>query len=180
MTDNIPTTKTTDNFLSSNIKDLSPESKESLLKMALESKIKLDEKIVLDELKNKEADIDFNRHIQALQSLEDRRIKGIDHVRTEINTASGHMKLDSKSSKCYVATATYQNAYHPNVVILRDYRDRFLTKTIKGRVFIKFYYATGRYLAFFPEHCKFIRVISKKALDSIVGKIIRKHYLSVK
>ena len=49
--DNLPVSKTTENFLSTNIKDLSPESKDALLKMALESKIKTEEKKFEDYLK---------------------------------------------------------------------------------------------------------------------------------
>lgn len=174
--DNLPVSKTTENFLSTNIKDLSPESKDALLKMALESKIKTEEKKFEDDLKNRNADYDFERHLQAVHAFDNRSSKGINHVRTDINTASGHMRMDSNSNKCYVATATYQNSYHPNVVILRDYRDRFLKKTPGGRAFINIYYTIGKYLAFFPEHFESIRNLSKKVLDRIVDSIVERHY----
>ena len=80
------------------------------------------------------------------------------------------------SGSCYVATATYQDVMHPNVVLLRDYRDRFLRKSVFGRLFIALYYTVGPYLAYFPENFTFIRRMSKNIIDSIVLKIREKYY----
>lgn len=81
-----------------------------------------------------------------------------------------------KKGGCYVATATYQNSFHPNVVLLRDYRDRILRKSVFGRVFIVLYYKFGPYLAYFPENFTFIRRLSKNIIDRIVLKIKAKYY----
>ena len=115
--------------------------------------------------------------MQAIRRLDAREGRGTSTVNSQIETPSGHMSIQSHSAKCYVATATYENQFHPNVVILRDYRDRFLRKTFWGRTFIKVYYAIGKYLAFFPEHFNFIRQVSKWLLDKIVERILIKHYL---
>ena len=90
-------------------------------------------------------------------------------VLTEVN------KFNS-SSKCFVATATYQNAMHPNVVLLRDYRDRFLRKSIFGRLFISAYYRIGPTLSYFPENYKVIRELSKRVIDKIVLMIKAMYY----
>ena len=92
------------------------------------------------------------------------------YVRTEVN------KFDGGNSKCFVATATYQDAMHPNVVLLRDYRDRVLKKSVIGRAFISFYYKAGPYLAYLPEHFLQIRSLSKWLIDKIVLAIKKKYY----
>ena len=84
--------------------------------------------------------------------------------------------FDKPDSKCFVATATYQDIMHPNVVLLRDYRDRFLRKSFFGRLFIALYYKVGPYLAYFPENSKCIRKMSKNIIDNIVLKIKSKYY----
>lgn len=48
---------------------------------------------------------------------------------------------------CFVATAACGSENHPIVVILRDFRDRFLLKWEIGRAFIEEYYTIGPHLA---------------------------------
>ena len=83
---------------------------------------------------------------------------------------------ENKSSGCYVATATYQDEFHPNVILLRDYRDRYLRNSLPGRLFIRFYYTFGPYAAYFPTHSKKIRTLSKQLIDAIVATIKKKYY----
>jgi len=52
-----------------------------------------------------------------------------------------------KSSQCFVATAVYEDANHPDLVTLRSYRDTTLRANLPGRVFIRVYYAIGPLLA---------------------------------
>jgi YVTN family beta-propeller protein len=42
---------------------------------------------------------------------------------------------------CFIATAAYGSLMEPHVVILRDFRDRYLRRSELGRLFIKTYYA---------------------------------------
>jgi len=77
----------------------------------------------------------------------------------------------SQSSSCYIATATYQDIFHPNVVLLRNFRDKRLCKSFPGRLFIKFYYTFGPYAAYFPERFSFVRKISRTIIDYICTKI---------
>ncbi|WP_369076058.1 CFI-box-CTERM domain-containing protein [Succiniclasticum sp.] len=76
----------------------------------------------------------------------------------------------------YVFTATYQDAMHPDVVLLRDFRDKFLRKSVFGRIFIAFYYKVGPYLAYLPDHYLWIRNLSKKVLALIVAGIKNRFY----
>jgi len=168
---------TEENSLVANIDQLSPETREALAKLVVEKKIETEAQMANDALKTQNANNDFDRHIAAVNSFSYGNRRGVDHVQTNIDTPAGHMKLDSHSSRCYVATATYENINHPNVIILRDYRDRYLRKSFFGRGFIIAYYSVGKYLAFFPKHFKLIRELSKKAIGKFVEHIIIKYYL---
>ena len=46
----------------------------------------------------------------------------------------------SNSGGCYIATMVYGDYEHPQVMVLREFRDNFLSKHLIGRSFIKFYY----------------------------------------
>ena len=86
---------------------------------------------------------------------------------------SAQFKQNQKTSSCYVATATYQDAYHPNVVLLREFRDKRLQKSLPGRMFIKFYYTVGPYAAYLPEHFPIVRKLSKTIIDFICTKLAK-------
>ena len=163
-------------FLSENIQNLSDSARDELVKFAMEERIKTNEQVKRDELKTVNANNNFDRHIAALNSVENRGAKNVSHIKTDFEIPNGHMRLDSHTSHCYVATATYQNIDHPNCIILRDYRDRFLRKSFWGRVFIFIYYSVGKYLAFLPEHSNKVRLVSQKLIDKIVDRIIDYHY----
>jgi len=55
---------------------------------------------------------------------------------------------DRRKANCFVATAAY-GARDPNVMLLRAYRDRILSKTFIGRSAIRFYYLASPPLARF-------------------------------
>jgi predicted DNA-binding transcriptional regulator YafY len=86
-------------------------------------------------------------------------IKGYCHTRNEDRTfrisrisnvsltplssyTSSSKKTESTSSKegCYIATMVYGDYNHPQVLILRDYRDKVLRMKWWGPTFIKLYY----------------------------------------
>lgn len=48
---------------------------------------------------------------------------------------------------CFVATAIYETECHPELTILRDYRDRVLLSSRLGRHFVSFYYKVGPAIA---------------------------------
>lgn len=176
-TSNLPTSFS-DNLLSEKFNTLPPETQNALAKMAAEEKIKLDSQITQDMIKHRNAQLDIDRHINVAHQLaHEQSAKRTDRIISDVETASGNMRIESKSGSCYVATATYQNQYHPNVIILRDYRDRYLRHTILGLLFIKFYYTVGPVLAILPKKFSLIRNISKIILNKIVKRIILKYYL---
>ena len=47
---------------------------------------------------------------------------------------------NSGGGGCYIATMVYGDYDHPQVMVLRDFRDNFLSNYSIGRNFIQFYY----------------------------------------
>ena len=56
-------------------------------------------------------------------------------------------KNSSSDGSCFVATAAYQDPYHPDVVFLRAFRDQWLAHRAWGRGFIALYWQIGPVLA---------------------------------
>ncbi len=58
--------------------------------------------------------------------------------------SSNQLELTSSSvseqDECFIATAAFGSKYHPEVVILRHFRDEFLMTNRWGREFVKYYY----------------------------------------
>ncbi|MBK6820496.1 MAG: hypothetical protein IPG85_13305 [Bacteroidetes bacterium] len=58
-----------------------------------------------------------------------------------VNTGGGSSSGGSSgSSGCYIATMAYGDYDHPQVMILRQFRDEVLNKSVCGKWFIKTYY----------------------------------------
>jgi prepilin-type N-terminal cleavage/methylation domain-containing protein len=71
--------------------------------------------------------------------------------------------------QCFVTTAAYGDADHPVVVVLRQFRDRFLLPTEPGMALVRYYYEVGPSLAAAiegnPIACLFVRLL----LTPVVG-----------
>lgn len=70
---------------------------------------------------------------------------------------------DASKGDCFVATAIYETEYHPELTILREYRDRVLLSTSLGRSFVSLYYKIGPAIA---------RVITRARLSSMLRPIM--------
>jgi len=58
-----------------------------------------------------------------------------------LKTLNGmYNRSNSGGGGCYIATMVYGNYDHPQVMVLRDFRDNFLSNYSIGRNFIQFYY----------------------------------------
>lgn len=66
----------------------------------------------------------------------------------DANTASG--------GSCFIATAAYGDRTHPNVTILRRFRDEVLVRYRSGRAFIRFYWIIGPRMAKGVSHDRVI------------------------
>lgn len=72
------------------------------------------------------------------------------------------------SGGCYIATMAYGDYDHPQVMVLRQFRDSYLSKREWGQKFIRFYYANSpRWVETLKDH-KRINSLIRIILDSFV------------
>jgi len=79
--------------------------------------------------------------------------------------------LKVEKSGCYIATMVYGNYNHPQVLILRDYRDNTLLKSHLGRLFVKTYYAFSPFFVQLLKRHDKINHLIKKGLDNLIKSI---------
>jgi hypothetical protein len=87
-------------------------------------------------------------------------------VRAETNSAI--QKRQAATSKCFIATATYGDELHPDVVELRRFRDSHLVRTKAGRLFIAMYYRCAPVFADFLVRVPVAKVLSRMVLSPVV------------
>ena len=87
---------------------------------------------------------------------------------------SNNSTLNSINSKlnpsggCYIATMAYGDYDHPQVMVLRHFRDSYLSKREWGKKFISFYYANSpRWVETLKDHRR-VNSFIRKMLDSFV------------
>lgn len=81
------------------------------------------------------------------------------------------MSQPSSSSGCYIATMVYGDYNHPQVLVLRDFRDSFLAHFHLGQSFIKFYYKHSPGWVKALENKKTLNKIIKGILNIIINFI---------
>lgn len=77
-------------------------------------------------------------------------------------------QLKVKRGPCFVATAVYENPFHPEVEQLRSFRDHFLKKSFLGRKFIYFYYIHSPKWAIWLKDKTLIKASIKIVLKLII------------
>ena len=75
---------------------------------------------------------------------------------------------NSSSGGCYIATMVYGDYEHPQVLVLREFRDNFLGKFLLGRSFIRFYYKYSPGWVKSLEHNKMINKSIEKVLNAFI------------
>ena len=67
---------------------------------------------------------------------------------SDLESGAGKIRIESKSgASCFVATVCLGNIDHPDLQLLREFRDHKLAKTKAGSSFIDWYYMHGPKLA---------------------------------
>lgn len=94
-------------------------------------------------------------------------------LNTEKKTGVGGGGLGSSSSGCYIATMAYGDYDHPQVMILRQFRDEVLDKSALGKWFIKTYYHYSPKLVERLKNQRIVNIIIRKALNQFI-KLIKK------
>lgn len=76
-------------------------------------------------------------------------------------------------SGCYIATMAYGSYDHPQVIILRQFRDNVLKSSWQGRLFIKIYYKLSPHVVSLLSGHKKTNIQIRKILDKLIGKMKR-------
>ncbi|POY40377.1 hypothetical protein C3L50_06960 [Flavobacterium alvei] len=83
-----------------------------------------------------------------------------------IKILNANNKINIKSNEsCYIATMAYKDINHPKVQNFRDFRDNYLSKTVLGNHFIKYYYKHSPKWVKVLEHHKTINKLIRFGLD---------------
>jgi hypothetical protein len=82
-------------------------------------------------------------------------------------------KFTPKKSGCFVATAVYGTDQHDNIVVLSDFRDRFLLKHTLGQLFVKAYYRVSPSIARVVERSLVLRWAVRTVLIMPVAALAR-------
>ena len=101
----------------------------------------------------------------------------------DINSISAHLNsirssdtlikeaIEKRSSGCYIATMAYGSYEHPQVLILREYREHKLSRSTLGRAFIKSYYAASPYFVVALKNHHRINKLIRSALNIFIGSL---------
>ena len=76
--------------------------------------------------------------------------------------------VSGSSSHCFIATAAYGSYLHPQVQLLRNFRDEYLLTNTAGRAFVTSYYRNSPPVADFIARHPVVRGITRLALTPLV------------
>ncbi len=82
-----------------------------------------------------------------------------------------HAATTAKSGACYIATMAYGNYDHPQVMVLRKFRDEVLTKSQFGKWFIKTYYHYSPKMVAKMKNKKVLNTLIRKGLNQFIRLI---------
>jgi hypothetical protein len=84
---------------------------------------------------------------------------------------SSQDRVTVSSGGCFIATEVYGGIDKPQVIILREYRDKvIIPQGYIGRIFVKSYYKVGPSLATIVRKIPILKSITRKILDKIATK----------
>ena len=101
------------------------------------------------------------------------------YPRSTVYSSSSRNFTSSRTNKrnegCYIATMVYGDYNHPQVLILRRYRDQVLETSLLGRLIINGYYFISPKIVYLLKEHSFINHVIRLLLDKIV-LLIKHHY----
>src|SRR3990170_1502633 len=78
---------------------------------------------------------------------------------------------------CFIATAAYGSYLDPQVMVLREFRDKYLLTNIPGKAFVAFYYRISPPIADFISRHEYARVSTRLLLTSVIYGLNYPHYV---
>jgi uncharacterized tellurite resistance protein B-like protein len=135
-------------------------------------------KIIIADGEIEESEITLLNFSASLMGLSQQEVTDIIKKETARKKAqSQSTNTNPSGGGCFVATATLGDYDHPVVLDLRFFRDQVLSKSVIGKLFIKFYYKIGPFPAKIISKSNFLRKLSFtiiiKPLHTFVSKIIK-------
>ncbi len=88
--------------------------------------------------------------------------------------STSYSSNSSKKEGCYIATMVYGDYDHPQVLVLRRFRDKQLLSTHFGRVFVKCYYWVSPRLVTILSGNKKINYFIRSCLERFVERLIQR------
>ncbi len=82
-------------------------------------------------------------------------------------------RIPKLMKECFVATVAYESSEHPDLDILRSFRDNVLVRHHSGRAFISWYYRKGPGLANAVSRYSVSRKIAKRGIQTLVRMMER-------
>ncbi|MCB9304853.1 MAG: hypothetical protein H6566_29845 [Lewinellaceae bacterium] len=96
----------------------------------------------------------------------------IEGIRSQISMLAKRVQVSrSKNEGCYIATILYGDYDHPQVKVLREFRDSVLQKSATGRWMIKMYYHYSPNLVDYMKDKKAVNRMIRNVLDRIINLI---------
>ena len=80
-------------------------------------------------------------------------------------------RSSSSSGGCYIATMVYGDYNHPQVMVLRSYRDEVLLSNIAGKILVRLYYSISPILVKVLKNNQLINIGIRNILNQIIRKI---------
>lgn len=133
------------------LQNLSPAEIERLKNKAAEGKMAIELEQISKAHQFEASSADIEQFIQNVRMLEMSQRNKFSTYKTSgtFKTATGTTTIEAKKG-CFVATQVYGDRMHPNVVLLRDFKDKWLEQNGCGKRLCCIYYHFGPYIAASP------------------------------